>query len=275
MRWKQFLTPVESVSSEKALDMLAADESIQLVDVRQPAEYDDGHIAGAKHIPLGELLDRATELDKAKPVMVYCAIGGRSRVAAQLLSGQEFHQVYNLTGGFNIWEGWESIGTYDQGLELFNGLESLEEVLLIAYRMELALGEFYTDMAARVSNQEAASLFQKLASIEAKHKANVISQYTELTGNSFPENIDADGAFEGGLTTAEYIARLGSDMEKPLDIIEFAMSVEGQAMDLYMRAADKAPSEAAKKALLQIASEEKAHLNSLAAVMDSLYAAQR
>lgn len=272
MRWKQFLTPVKSVSTEDALSMLGSDDTIQLVDVRQPAEYDEGHIAGAKHIPLGELLDRLDELEKENPVMVYCAIGGRSRVAAQLLSGKEFNSVYNLTGGFNIWEGWESIGDYDQGLELFNGFESLEEVLLVAYRMELALGEFYTDMAARVSNKEAASLFTKLAAIEAKHKQHVINQYEELTGNNFPDNIEADGAFEGGLTTAEYISRLGADMEKPLDILAFAMSVEGQAMDLYMRASEKAPDAATQKALLQISSEEKAHLNSLAAVMDSLYA---
>ncbi|MCT4626444.1 rhodanese-like domain-containing protein [Halodesulfovibrio sp.] len=275
MRWKQFLTPVESISTENALTMLGADDSIQLVDVRQPAEYDDGHIAGAKHIPLGELLDRANELDKEKPVMVYCAVGGRSRVAAQLLSGNEFNTVYNLTGGFNIWEGWESIGDYEQGLELFNGLESLEEFLIVAYRMELALGEFYTDMSKRVANQEAASLFAKLAAIEAKHKTNIIAQYTDITKKEFPNNIDIDGAFEGGLTTAEYISRLGTDMEKPLDIIDFAMSVEGQAMDLYIRAAEKAPDEQTKKALLQIASEEKAHLNSLAAVLDSLYASQR
>lgn len=274
MRWKQFLTPVESVTTENALSMLGSDETIQLVDVRQPAEYDEGHIAGAKHIPLGELLDRASELDKEKPVMVYCAIGGRSRVAAQLLSGNEFNKVYNLTGGFNIWEGWESIGAYDQGLELFNGFESLEEVLIVAYRMEVALGDFYTDMSSRVANQEAASLFSKLAAIEAKHKQHVISQYTELTGKDFPENVEVEGAFEGGLTTAEYISRLGADMEKPLDILAFAMSVEGQAMDLYMRASEKAPDIKTQRALLQISSEEKAHLNSLAAVLDSLYASR-
>lgn len=271
MRWRQFLTPVQSVSTENAQEMLGADDSIQLVDVRQPAEYEDGHIAGAHLIPLGKLLDRLDELDKEKPVMVYCAVGGRSRVAAQLLSGQEFNKVYNLTGGFNVWEGWESIGDYDQGLKLFEGFESLEEVLITAYRMELALGDFYSDMAKRVTNKEAAALFKKLASIEDKHKANVARQYTEISGKEFPENIEANGAFEGGLTTDEYIRRLGSDMEKPLDILDFAMAVEGQAMDLYMRASDKAPDEATKKALLQIASEEKAHLNSLAAVLDSLY----
>lgn len=275
MRWKQFLTPVESVTTENALAMLGSDDNIQLVDVRQPSEYDEGHIAGAKHIPLGELLDRAYELDKEKPVMVYCAIGGRSRVAAQLLSGKEFHKVYNLTGGFNIWEGWESIGSYDQGLELFDGLESLEEFLIVAYRMEVALGDFYTDMASRASNQEAASLFSKLAAIEAKHKQHVVAQYNELTGKDFPENVAVGNAFEGGLTTAEYISRLGADMEKPLDILAFAMSVEGQAMDLYMRASEKTPDATTKKALLQISSEEKAHLNSLGAVMDSLHASQR
>ena len=273
MRWRQFLTPVESVSGEDAQTLLA-DTAVQVVDVRQPAEYEEGHIAGAKLIPLGSLLDRTSELDTEKPVLVYCAIGGRSRVAAQLLSAHKFSKVYNMTGGYKMWDGWKSIGDYDQGLHLFEGFESLEEVLIHAYKMELALGEFYESMAETVGNPKAATLFTQLAAIENKHKRHVFAQYTAVTDTPFPKELEKDDTIEGGLTTEEYLSRLNADLENPQDILAFAMSVEGQAMDLYMRAADKAPDVATKDALNKIASEEKAHLNSLAAMMDSLYTTQ-
>ncbi|MEZ6853878.1 rhodanese-like domain-containing protein [Halodesulfovibrio aestuarii] len=271
MHWKQFLTPVQSVAPQKALAMLNSDSSIQLIDVRQPVEYSDGHIPGARLIPLGNLLDQLCELDKEKPVLVYCAIGGRSRVAAQLLSGQKFQNIYNITGGLKSWKGWESTGEYDQGLQLFTGLESLEEILLVAYTMELALNEFYTEMANHVTNEQAASLFLSLANIEKEHETNIASQYAEFTGKVFPKNLNASETLEGGLTTAEYMSRLGADMETPHDILIFAMSIECQAMDLYLRASDKAPNAAIKKELLLLSSEEKSHLNRLADVMDSIY----
>jgi len=58
-------------------------DAFTLLDVRQPGEYDAEHLPGAKLIPLPELGARLSELDAGKPTVVYCAIGGRSRVAAR------------------------------------------------------------------------------------------------------------------------------------------------------------------------------------------------
>ncbi|MBF0476702.1 MAG: rhodanese-like domain-containing protein, partial [Deltaproteobacteria bacterium] len=57
-----------------------------LLDVRQPAEYEAEHLPGAKLVPLPLLADQMSDLDKDKPTIVYCASGGRSRIAAQFLS---------------------------------------------------------------------------------------------------------------------------------------------------------------------------------------------
>ena len=73
MRWKQFLTPVQSLNapeSKKYLQDLSPDQ-YNLIDVRQPAEYKSGHIPGAKLIPVTELAERSQELDPEKPTLVY------------------------------------------------------------------------------------------------------------------------------------------------------------------------------------------------------------
>jgi rhodanese-related sulfurtransferase len=73
MRWKQFFTPVQSVSSEKGRELvqqMPVDDLI-LLDVRQVKEYRAGHIPGAKLIPLPELDDRLDELDPTKKILVY------------------------------------------------------------------------------------------------------------------------------------------------------------------------------------------------------------
>lgn len=71
MRWKQFFTPVQSMNSKEAKDFLQSDQEIQLLDVRQPSEYQDSHIAGAKLIPLPLLGESLDLLEKDKPVLVY------------------------------------------------------------------------------------------------------------------------------------------------------------------------------------------------------------
>lgn len=76
-----------------------------VIDVREPAEFNAGHLARARSVPLAELDKRIDELakHKDKPVLVVCANGLRSRAAARLLKQKEFKQVSNLKGGMAEW----------------------------------------------------------------------------------------------------------------------------------------------------------------------------
>lgn len=72
MRWKQFFTPVNSMKSHEVQEFLKnSDEDVQILDVRQPSEYQKSHIAGAKLIPLPLLEESMDQLDPEKPVIVY------------------------------------------------------------------------------------------------------------------------------------------------------------------------------------------------------------
>jgi len=78
---------------------------LQLVDVRERAEFDDalGHIAGARLLPLGELAAHADQLDRERPVVTVCRAGGRSAQATTLLQRAGFSKVANLAGGMLRW----------------------------------------------------------------------------------------------------------------------------------------------------------------------------
>ena len=73
MKWRQFLTPVQSIETEKAKAYMAEhrEGTFTLLDVRQPGEYEKDRIPGAKLIPLPELTNRLEEVDQGKPVIVY------------------------------------------------------------------------------------------------------------------------------------------------------------------------------------------------------------
>ena len=73
MKWKQFFTPVSSIDGSKAREIVQTAEhgDVLYLDVRQPNEYEAGHIPGSKLIPLPELSERLDEIDPKKPAMIY------------------------------------------------------------------------------------------------------------------------------------------------------------------------------------------------------------
>jgi len=73
------------------------------VDVREPVEWVDGHIPGAIHIPLGEVWERAGELDRTRPVVTICRSGQRNLYAVDMLLQQGFSEVASLNGGMIAW----------------------------------------------------------------------------------------------------------------------------------------------------------------------------
>jgi adenylyltransferase/sulfurtransferase len=78
-------------------------ESIQLIDVRQPDEYDFAKIKGAKLIPLGDIIRRMDEIDDSKETVIHCKAGGRSAKAIEFLQKAGFKgKLSNLKGGITV-----------------------------------------------------------------------------------------------------------------------------------------------------------------------------
>jgi rhodanese-related sulfurtransferase len=80
-------------------------EDAIVLDVRESGEWGNGHIPGSRHITLGQLDKRLSEIEKFKgrPIIVYCATGNRSSSACGTLKKAGFEQVFNLSGGIAAW----------------------------------------------------------------------------------------------------------------------------------------------------------------------------
>lgn len=92
--------------SVQQLQAELADQRVKLVDVRTPQEWSTGHIPGALHIDWfdDDFKARVSQLDKDRPVRLYCAGGGRSEEARQMLREMGFTDLYDLDGGIAAWK---------------------------------------------------------------------------------------------------------------------------------------------------------------------------
>jgi rhodanese-related sulfurtransferase len=98
-----FGSPVPSISVAELHEKIKKANHPFLLDVRQPEEFRDGHIAGAKLIPLGELRGRMKELPKDREIVCVCASGSRSGSAARQLASAGY-TVINMKGGMFVWQ---------------------------------------------------------------------------------------------------------------------------------------------------------------------------
>lgn len=94
----------DALSPAQATLMMNREDAI-ILDVREAGEWSEGHIAGARHIVLGQLEKRLSEIEKFKqrPVIVCCASGNRSAGACRQLKKAGFEKVFNLDGGIGAW----------------------------------------------------------------------------------------------------------------------------------------------------------------------------
>lgn len=93
------------ISTLQAIQLMNHKPTLML-DVREDREYEEGHIKDARHIPLGQLNERAGELEKYKNkhIIAYCRTGNRSASACTRLRKLGFESVYNLRGGVTAWQ---------------------------------------------------------------------------------------------------------------------------------------------------------------------------
>jgi rhodanese-related sulfurtransferase len=93
----------KEVSSRDAKTLLDRNKTVFLLDVRTPQEYSQGRLAGSVLIPVGELERRINEVPRNRTILVYCAVGARSKPAANFLARQGYKDVYHMTDGIVGW----------------------------------------------------------------------------------------------------------------------------------------------------------------------------
>ncbi|WP_421379545.1 rhodanese-like domain-containing protein [Bacillus salacetis] len=100
-----FFTQKRIVNNLTEEEFRAGYRKAQLIDVREPNEYEAGHILGARNIPLSQMKQRQQEIRNDQPVYLYCQSGMRSGRAAQMLRRKGYRDLHQLQGGFKKWSG--------------------------------------------------------------------------------------------------------------------------------------------------------------------------
>ncbi len=93
-----------SVSPQQAINLINSEQGV-FVDLRDGADYKQGHIVGAMNIPTAKLAERAAELEKYrdKPIVLVCRMGQQAGAAGKQLKAKGFEKVYKMTGGMMEW----------------------------------------------------------------------------------------------------------------------------------------------------------------------------
>lgn len=271
MYWTNLFTKnaeLTAAEAKKRLSEANSVDSYQLLDVRQPGEYQEKHIPGAILIPLKELPDRLSELDPDIETIVYCRSGARSRSATQLLQEREFRKVCNMTGGILSWQGATAQGDEQTGLEFF-AAKSYEDGIAMACDMEYGLQQFYllaAEQATGRGDKETADLLAVMAKFEEGHLAKLAAKGKIAS----PPAATGNAAVEGGFPVAALLQTFAGDLTSPQAVVERAMMFEAQAYDMYFRLAKKTDEEQLRTFYLEMAAEERKHLDKLSDRFDNL-----
>jgi hydroxyacylglutathione hydrolase len=97
------LTTTEQITVEELRHRIDEKSVDAVIDVRRPAEWNNGHIDSATHMPLNHLSESALSLNRDMPVAVLCAGGYRSSIACSMLEQLGFRKVSNVVGGMTAW----------------------------------------------------------------------------------------------------------------------------------------------------------------------------
>ena len=189
-----------------------------------------------------------------------------------MLSGQGFKEVYHLKGGIKAWQGLKAVGPVELNLDLIEGKESPSEMIELSFGMEEALRRFYVLAGEKIKAGGIIRLLKNLAAIEERHKQMLQSQYAVLNADD-PKALSGladhlSQILEGGFKLSEFLEQNQSAFQSPTELLDLAMMIETQALDLYLRLAMKLSEESSKTVLHKIADEEKAHLEALGNLRD-------
>ena len=190
----------------------------------------------------------------------------------QILTGRGFKQVYNFKGGIAAWQGDTVAGPAEMGMMILRGNETPREIICLAYGLEEGLRKFYSKSGELTTDPKVVGILAKLAEIEVKHKQRLFDFYLKvdrsaLSREAFESSISAE-LIEGGFDSDKLLEQSMPTFKTAARVLEFAMMLEAQAMDLYMRYAEASKESEVKNLLFDMANEEKAHLKSLGKLLD-------
>lgn len=240
-----------------------------LLDVRQPEEYEAGHIPGATLIPLGELEVRQGELERSKKIITYCRSGHRSMAAAIALCGLGFKDVHHLDGGILSWS-YETIsGIPERRPELITEAGNVRDILILGIKLEKGSFNFYMAARDKAELPQAKETFQMLANAEDGHMQKLYERVISLLGEGALPPLETLKRelkvehMEGGIEISPALAKIDEKFADEMEALEIALEKEYMSYDFYKRASALVEDPNAKVLLHELALEERTHADVL------------
>lgn len=248
-----------------------------LLDVRQPEEYQSGHIPHARSMPIGDIETKHTELDKGNKIISYCRSGPRSKAASLLLCGLGFANLYHLEGGLKAWSYEIETSAAKQKPPAISDKDNVADILMVAMKMEKGAFTYYNSARAKVQSPRTAELFGKLALVEESHFALIYHRYTEMLGKaSLPpleqlkKELTAD-YMEGNIEVNRELLKLErAPFKDDLEAHEIALEIEYLSLDFYTRSAAAVGDPKAIQVLSELAEADRLHIAMITEMLSRL-----
>jgi len=270
-----FFKPVPSISPDEVREYIKKNlpGNFSLLDVRQPVEYEQGHLPGARLVPLHELPSRIGELDPEKTTIVYCRSGNRSRSAAGLLMSAGIKNVLNMEGGILRYNGIIASGPPEAGMFCFPETLTPEQLAAVAWFLEDGTIRFLEHVRENIPSNGGSAIIRELLEAKNAHKVTLEKLYTELTRKppsaDFPRDVldvPAEEVMAGCIKVSE--ALQWSRGKTLTDVMELLITLGANSYDLYLKLGRTVKSEEAGRIFNLLADEEERNIDHISSAFE-------
>ena len=258
---------VRKIIKEKSTDEYC------LLDVRQPGEYEQGHIPGARLIPLAELQSNLNKIRPDRMTIVYCRSGNRSRSGVGILNGAGFNDVYNMEGGILAYNGLVAAGPPEAGVFCFPENMTPEQLIAMAWYIEDGSQRYFEAIKNTTQDLDIKNSFNSLIDLKIAHKESLSRLFEKISGqtagDNFPTTVLQKPPHEvmAGCVSVPEAVNWSKDKSIP-DILDFLMALEANTFDLYLKLGRQVQSDRARSVFIKLSEEETRHLEQLASIFD-------
>ena len=270
-----FFQKVESVLPDEVRTIIKEKSTNEycLLDVRQPGEYEQGHIPGALLIPLAELQSNLNKVKSDRMIIVYCRSGNRSRSAVGILNGAGLEDVYNMEGGILAYNGLVAAGSPEAGVFCFPENMTPEQLIAMAWYIEDGSQQYFEAVKNATQDQDIKDNFTSLIDNKIAHKESLSLLFEKISGqtagDSFPASVlqrPPQKVMAGCVSVSEAVN--WSKDRRISDILDFLMALEANTFDLYLKLGRQVESDRARLVFMELSEEEKRRLEELASIFE-------
>lgn len=157
---------------------------------------------------------------------------------------------------------------------LLKGDETPQDIIYLAYGLEEGLRKFYAAASQLDLEKEVEDVLARLAEIEVRHKQKLFDLYMKVDSadtaiEEFEKKVNVE-LMEGGFDVDKVLDEISETFKTAAEVLNFAMMLEAQGMDLYLRYAEKSENPQVREILFAMGDDEKAHLKSLGNLMEKI-----